>query len=131
MQESVLNIEKVSYYEYLNALEIVMRFNSQLQGEIQTAKLETEKRRNNQANGELIDILRKQATKRVVNAVTFFLLAEIRFNKIPFATAESVTVSFFAENYKLEDLKKIRNLGTNSYASLIRVLHNIGYPLLP
>ena len=108
-----------------------MRFNHQLESDISAVKGKVEKPALADNEPLIIPFLKKNSTKRALNAVASFLESEIRFSTIPYESSSEVTVSFFVKQYRQKELRRIRKFGETSFISLVEVLGNNGYHLLP
>ncbi|QIL38221.1 hypothetical protein G7074_02370 [Pedobacter sp. HDW13] len=122
-------MRKITYNEYLEALEKVNIFHRQVQRELAEAGVSVKKYENNTADGNLISLLQKRGSKRMLYAITSFLQSESIYNKIPFLSIEEVSIAFFVGKYTLNQLKSIRNLGPSSLLLLNKILLDAGYGL--
>lgn len=85
----------------------------------------------NHAGGRgILELLIENATDRLVNPIKCFLEFETSYQKIPFTSADDITVTFFVEKYSMKQLKSVINLGSRSLKLLNRILWNAGYDLL-
>ncbi|ARS40378.1 hypothetical protein CA265_12210 [Sphingobacteriaceae bacterium GW460-11-11-14-LB5] len=123
--------DKIKYREYLDALDIVLRFSKQLQSDFSDSETPIDTDILDQAETLLLDVLQNVNSIRLFNVLSLFLDAEIKYGKIPFGTSDKITVSFFVTKYRLQDLRKIRNFGSNARSCLTKALSDHGYTLLP
>ena len=126
---NTLQMRKITYSEYLEALEKVNIFHRQVQNELEETGVSIKKCENDTADESLISLLQNYGSKRMLFAITSFLQSEAIYNRIPFLSIEQVSIAFFVEKYTLNQLKGIRNLGPNSLFLLNKILQDAGYGL--
>lgn len=116
--------------EYLEALTKVELFQLQLEKMKSEVRIEQKTNKNYAGGREILELLAENATDRLVNPIKCFLEFETSYQKIPFSSADDITVSFFVEKYSIKQLKSVINLGSRGLTQLNRILRNAGYNLL-
>jgi len=120
-------MNKISYEEYLEALEKIKKFHFQMQKEVEQVKdlIKTDDDPINDIG--IIGLLQEKASARLIYGVKYFLELETAYKKIPYATPEAVPISFFVKRYTLKHLRAIRNMGTGSLILFNKILLDAGF----
>lgn len=122
-------MDMINKEEYLEALTKVELFQLQLEKKKVETKIEQKINKNHGGRG-ILELLTENATDRLVNPIKCFLEFETSYQKIPFTSADDITVNFFVEKYSIKQLKSVINLGSSGLMLLNRILWNAGYKLL-
>ncbi|ATP57167.1 hypothetical protein CPT03_12140 [Pedobacter ginsengisoli] len=122
-------MDKISYDEFLDALEKVNIFHRQIRKEGPDEKNSLNAPIASDVNSSILELLRRHATNRIIDAVRLFLESEKSDRKLPFSSTEDVSIVFFVERYTLNQLKIIRSIGPGSLILLDRILTQAGYRL--
>lgn len=123
-------MDKITYNEYLEALDKVRSYHFQTETETIESESFIAPTEGPIVDIGIVDLLRKNATDRLVYGIKYFLDLEITYSKIAFESPEEVPTSFFVRHYTLKQLKVIRNLGVGSLVLCNKILFNAGYKML-
>jgi len=123
----VMMVNKITYKEYLEALERVKAFHKQLNNEVLNARKDLITLKNSPVEETIFSLIEGKANNRIIFALRSFLESEVCYQKIPFASAADVPVVFFIEKYTLSQLRGIRGLGRNSLILINEILVHAGH----
>lgn len=123
-------MDMINKEEYLEALTKVELFQLQLEKKQVETRIEQKIDKNHPGGRGILELLTENATDRLVNPIKCFLEFETSYKKIPFTSADDITVLFFVEKYSIKQLKSVINLGSSGLMLLNRILWNAGYTLL-